>query len=226
MKQIIVTTSWDDGHKLDLKLSSLLAKYGVAGTFYISPKNRQFPHHLLSDKQIIDLSQNFEIGAHTMTHPDLAKLKREEVELEVSESKKYLEALIHRRVDSFCYPYGHFNKVTKKIVKDSKFRTARTTTRFAFNKGRSFFEIPTTVHAYTHKLDLINPKAVSYASIDWEVLAKKQFEKTLKRGGIYHLWGHSWEIDKFNDWAKLERVLRFISLRKGVSYIINREAYK
>ena len=31
----IVTTSWDDGNKLDLKLAALLDKYGLVGTFYI-----------------------------------------------------------------------------------------------------------------------------------------------------------------------------------------------
>ena len=31
---LIVTTSWDDGHKCDLTLKKLLDKYGVKGTFY------------------------------------------------------------------------------------------------------------------------------------------------------------------------------------------------
>lgn len=34
----IVTTSWDDGQTFDEKLSSLLLKYGVKGTFYIPRK--------------------------------------------------------------------------------------------------------------------------------------------------------------------------------------------
>jgi hypothetical protein len=38
---IYVTTSWDDGHKLDMKLAVLLKKYGIKGTFYICPNEWQ-----------------------------------------------------------------------------------------------------------------------------------------------------------------------------------------
>ena len=94
-KQIIVTTSWDDGHKLDLKLAKLLKKYGIRGTFYISPKNREFREEdLLSDEEIIKLDRDFEIGAHTMTHPRLTKISEREAFNEIIDSKKYLENLI------------------------------------------------------------------------------------------------------------------------------------
>jgi peptidoglycan/xylan/chitin deacetylase (PgdA/CDA1 family) len=50
-KQIMVTTTWDDSHILDFKLAKLLKKYGIKGTFYISPKNREFrEEELLSDE--------------------------------------------------------------------------------------------------------------------------------------------------------------------------------
>ena len=32
---ILITTSWDDGHPLDLRLAELLHKYDVPATFYI-----------------------------------------------------------------------------------------------------------------------------------------------------------------------------------------------
>ncbi|GAB7548894.1 hypothetical protein CS8_085910 [Cupriavidus sp. 8B] len=28
-------------------------------------------------------------------------------------------------------------------------------------------------------------------------------------GGIFHLWGHSWELDSFGGWQVLEDFLRF-----------------
>ena len=34
-EQPIVTTSWDDGHPLDVRLAELLSSYGVPGTFYL-----------------------------------------------------------------------------------------------------------------------------------------------------------------------------------------------
>ena len=75
MKPVIVTTSWDDGHKRDIRLASLLRKYGVGGTFYICPETHEFPaaERLTSD-EIRELAGEFEIGAHTMTHPHLSRL--------------------------------------------------------------------------------------------------------------------------------------------------------
>jgi len=43
MKAVYITTSWDDGHVLDMRLASLLTHYGFKGTFYISPHDREIP---------------------------------------------------------------------------------------------------------------------------------------------------------------------------------------
>jgi len=59
--------------------------------------------------------------------------------------------------------------------------------------------------------------------LDWENLAKAMFDDTYKKGGIFHLWGHSWVIEKQNEWKKLEQVLIYISNHKNVSYLTNKE---
>src|SRR5271168_1334971 len=61
----VMTTSWDDGHPLDLRVAGLLANYGLAGTFYL-PRSNQQP--VMNSSQIRDLSKSFEIGAHTLNH--------------------------------------------------------------------------------------------------------------------------------------------------------------
>src|SRR3990172_9671589 len=102
MKQIIVTTSWDDGHIHDHKLARLLKKYSVKGTFYIPPRNREFPRsELLTDSQILKLSKDFEIGGHTMTHPVLTKISLAEAEKEIIEGKQYLNKFIYRKLINF-----------------------------------------------------------------------------------------------------------------------------
>ena len=74
-KNLIVTTSGDDGNEYDEKLASLLTKYNIKGTFYITKnfKNR------LSEEKIIELSRNHEIGAHTLNHPILTEIPNKEV---------------------------------------------------------------------------------------------------------------------------------------------------
>ena len=31
------------------------------------------------------------------------------------------------------------------------------------------------------------------------------FDRVIKEGGVYHIWGHGWEIDDHNDWERWRR---------------------
>jgi hypothetical protein len=53
--------------------------------------------------------------------------------------------------------------------------------------------------------------------------AKILFDLAFAAGGIWHLWGHSWEIDEHHDWQKLKRVLKYVSNRPDVQYLANGE---
>ena len=234
-KQIIVTTSWDDGHKLDLKLAKLLKKYGIKGTFYISPKNREFREEdLLSDDEIIKLNRDFEIGAHTMTHPRLTKIREREAFNEIIESKKYLENLIKKKVKCFCYPGGKYNNKVKELVKEAGFIVARTTEQILTTIPGDLFEFGTTIQVFPLSIRAVcgeikfaiknNIKLIPFMfTKDWAKIAKNTFDYVNQNGGVWHLWGHSWEIDKYNDWNKFEKVLSYISKRKNVQYLTNYE---
>ena len=230
-KQIIVTTSWDDGHKLDLKLVRLLKKYDIRGTFYISPKNREFREEdLLSNEEIKKINRDFEIGAHTITHPKLTKIGEKQAFNEIIESKKYLENLIKQKVKSFCYPGGKYNNKIKELVKEAGFIGARTVQRYCFKCPSDSLVFGTTIQTYNNISDILkifkfskcNPLKF-YKDLNWEHRAKKMFDYVVKYGGIYHLWGHSWEIEKNHYWHKLENLLVYISNRKNLKYLTNSE---
>lgn len=230
MNKVIVTTSWDDGHILDLKLSELLKKYNLKGTFYVAPKNREFDaNYLLSNEELKKISSDFEIGAHTMTHPHLTKVDIEEAKKEIIESKKYLESSIGKEIKSFCFPAGYYKKEHRNLLKEIGFVFSRTVERFSVRRAFDLFFAPTTIHAYRHFSDVFNViKTVGIrnsikAYFNWDELAILMFDKAVREGGIYHIWGHSWEIDKNNDWERLERVFKYISNKDGVNYVTNSE---
>ncbi|HEV2402802.1 MAG TPA: glycosyltransferase [Candidatus Saccharimonadales bacterium] len=231
MKQVLITTSWDDGHKLDMRLAALLRKYNIKGTFYISPRDREFAaHDRLQDEDIRAISKDFEIGAHTMTHPRLPQLSDSQAKREIVESKKYLEHLTKSKLTSFCYPGGNYEARHVAMVGAAGFTYARSIRRHSFNLKGSLLEADTTVNTYNHFQDLwkiarfagFSPvKTIRY--FQWDNLAKAMFDRVIKEGGIFHLWGHSWEIDKHKDWEKLENVLRYIGGRKRALYATNGE---
>lgn len=227
-QKVTVTTSWDDGHVLDLKLAELLKKYGIKGTFYISPIDREVPvEKRLTDAQLRTLSQEFEVGAHTMTHPRLTQIDDVTAQEEIQASKKYLEQATGRPVVSFCYPAGYYMPKHVAMVRAAGFRLARTVERFAFSIGHDPLVVPTTVHAYRHWSDLssilrtVGLRKFLTCYLNWDALAIELFELARQKGGVFHLWGHSWEIDARRDWARLERVLKHISHIPDVHYCTN-----
>jgi len=223
---LMVTTSWDDGSVTDLKLAELLEKYGIKGTFYIATS---FLDNPLLKKDIVALGKKFEIGAHTLSHPDLTMVSLSEAKKEIEDSKKYLEDLLGHSISMFCYPYGRYNEVIKKIVKDCGFVGARTCDPRGFNLPADPYAWHITLTASNSsplmalriwwKFRLWKPSSL----LDWESRAKLLFDLALQNGGVYHIYGHSVEFERTNEWDKLERVLAYISNRENVQYMTNRE---
>lgn len=231
MKTIMLTTSWDDGHRDDIRLARMLKEHGIKGTFYVCPRDREFTHQdLLTPQEIKNISSDFEIGAHTLTHPRLPEISKGQAEEEIFGSKAVLEEIAGKKVVTFCYPYGSYAKAHLQLVKDAGYRYARTVTRYQFGFTNPY-EAGTSIHAYSHGwFDLwrishfakFRPaEALRY--IEWDVLACAMFDRVIREGGTYHLWGHSWEIDKYNGWDRLERVFRYISGHPQVKYVANGE---
>lgn len=225
--RLIVTTSWDDGSILDLKVAELLGKYGIEGTFYIPKSLFAYP---LERHNILTLDKYFEIGSHTLNHVDLTKVSLSQAREEIEGSKAYLEDLLGHNVPMFCYPAGKFNEDIKKIVRDSGFIAARTTKHGGFNLPSDPFEWQITLYASRGSptpalISWLKWRIATRGLLDWETQAKLLFDKFLEVGGIYHIWGHSLGFEMNLHWDKLERVLTYISHREGVSYMPNSEIF-
>lgn len=225
-----VTTSWDDGHELDLALASELAVHGLPGTFYVAPLCRGIPaQKRLTNSALLELADSFEIGGHTLTHPHLSRITPVEARREILDGKVALEDRIGRPVTSFCYPYGDYGKEHPDIVRGVGFTLARTVERFCTREPDDLFQMGTTVHAYRHLVDgpQIARRARSFRSAagmwrNWERLGRRMFEETCVNGGVFHLWGHSWEVDDNDDWLRLRRICDEIS-DSDASFVTNAE---
>ena len=223
MSRLIVTTSWDDGQRVDLRLAELLSKYGIKGTFYVAGCF-QDP---LGKHDMAEIDKEHEIGAHTLTHVDLSNTPYSEAEREISGSKAYLEDSLGHSISMFCYPYGRYNEAIKRMVQDCGFTAARTSALGGFGLPQNPYQwhitlvasngSPLTTLKTCRMFRLRQPSAL----LDWESRAKSLFDLALERGGVYHIYGHSWEIDEKKEWPKLTRVLSYISGRQGVLHLTN-----
>jgi peptidoglycan/xylan/chitin deacetylase (PgdA/CDA1 family) len=80
---------------------------------------------MLSRQQLRDLADDgCEIGAHSVNHPQLDCLRRDEAQREVRDSKDELEQLLGRPVTTFAYPHGHHDRHVRQMVVDAGFTSA------------------------------------------------------------------------------------------------------
>jgi len=83
---------------------------------------------LMDESQIRTwLSAGHEIGAHTLTHPHLTHLNRQQAREEITSSKKKLEDMFGIAVQHFCYPYGSWKEWVRDLVEEAGYKTAVTT---------------------------------------------------------------------------------------------------
>lgn len=233
---ILFTTSWDDGHPLDLRTAELLERYGASGTFYACKAGQA--GKTLSESQLRDLAARHEVGAHTLTHPRLPQIGRGEQMKEIRGSKEWVEGVIGKTCAMFAYPYGAVDAGARDVVEEAGFRGARTTIDFAWSLKDPFL-LPTSVQLHTFPLRpvldrrIIQPIREKWPRLracgiplsacrSWLSMAKAAFRYALATHQPYfHLWGHSWSTDQYGLWGDFEKFLAFVSAHPGVRHGTN-----
>lgn len=239
---VTITTSWDDGHTLDLRVAHLLDTWGVRGTFYIA---RDFLDERLSAAHLRDLATRHEIGAHTLTHPILTRIAPQQAREEIIGSKQWLEDVLGTAVTAFCYPRGAHNATVRQIVREAGFALGRTTQAYQIAPAADAFALPTTVQLYPFPARplpavalprglaarwqplaqalhaqpalLLRPTALR----GWPALATHWLQRANAHEGIWHLWGHSWEIDRYDLWDDLQTLLQRLSQHPRARFVTN-----
>lgn len=196
---MIFESSWDDCGKFDSKLVPLLKQYNIPATFY-APINCQ-----IGLTWVKEVSKDFEIGCHTVTHPeDLKNVQQPFLDFEIKSAKEMLEVAIDKPITKFCYPGGRFNEYVKSVVAEAGFEEARTVKVLETDKGNDPFEIPTTIHIYQRR---------EYNNRDWYDMAIELFDKAHAENSYFHIWGHSYELEKYNYWNKVEKFFQYVQYK-------------
>jgi peptidoglycan/xylan/chitin deacetylase (PgdA/CDA1 family) len=71
-----------------------------------------------------------DLGAHSMTHPDLRTLGERELAAELADSKAAVEDITGRRCRAFAYPFGLHDARVRRATARSGFAVA-----FAYSSG-------------------------------------------------------------------------------------------
>ena len=130
-----VAITFDDGY-LDAYTNALpvLKKYNATATFYIIRKYVGKPEYM-NQAQIDELEKfGYEIGSHTLSHPDLTKIDLGDAQKQIFDSKSSATA--------FCYPAGKYDATTVKLVQEAGYTTAVTTHFGIASEKSSILELP------------------------------------------------------------------------------------
>lgn len=221
--QVYITTSWDDGHPLDLRIADMLADNGLRGTFYIPLTSE---HPTMTPAQIRQLCSAFDVGSHTLYHTDLSSATDAVVHAELVDSKAWIEDISGRPCSSFCPPMGRFHRRHLPLIRNAGYSGIRTVECFSLDLPRSdsgLLIMPTTLQAHSHRpINYLKNALRRFAlrnlwlyiaygtACSWDQAAHSLMEYVLARGGVLHLWGHSWELQETAQWTRLKTVLQML----------------
>ncbi|WP_078554959.1 polysaccharide deacetylase family protein [Bacillus alkalicellulosilyticus] len=113
---VVLLTIDDVPDKHSLEMAKTLKKHNVNAIYFVNG------HFLLTDEgrdQLISLHEDgFEIGNHTMNHPNLSELSAEEQRKEIIEVNEKIEEIIGERPRFFRAPFGVNTDVSREVVEE------------------------------------------------------------------------------------------------------------
>lgn len=121
-----VVLSFDDGYEnFYSRAMPLLAKYGFTATLFMTsgwvkearPPGAGIPP-MLSWAQLSDVARaGIEVGAHSITHPELDQLTGRRLHDELFDSKKQLEDQLGLEVPGLAYPFGYSTSAVRQLAR-------------------------------------------------------------------------------------------------------------
>ncbi len=209
-KEWVFSARWDDNKFENLKMRDLLDKYGYKGTFYL---NSNYRNSKKDGKRGTDYARKltkggFTIGGHSMTHPPLTQITRNEMFYEIAAIKVEREVDTDIPLPSFAFPGGNFqNQFDPKAHSD----IARALTRcdFHHNTYRKF--INSDKGAFPEAFSTVcnvtpGDRNSDCARFDAQVAYITKTERLKQTSPNMTLGIHVWHTEK--GWKNLEKSLK------------------
>lgn len=114
---------------------------GVNSSWMLPEVNVEFPIVDWSIVRSLD-SSGYEIGSHTMNHPFLNRISRNECHRELEGSRMKLEDFLGHEVRHLAYPFGAHDDSVKESARRTGYYTACTTEPFIAKIGDDLFSLP------------------------------------------------------------------------------------
>ena len=220
-----ITFSYDDGVTQDQRLIEMFDRYGLKATFNLNSGLLGKPGALLCEgvtvahvkprpEEIEKIYRGHEVAAHTLTHPNLPNSDMAEIIRQVEADRLALSELVGYEVVGMAYPGGGVNnddRVAEIIREHTGIQYARTiTSSHAFAPQENLYRFCPTVYHHG-EFDRMFSLAEEFLAM----------EATSPQ--ILYIWGHAYEFDIANTWARMEELCRLVSGHGDVFYGTNKQ---
>lgn len=220
-----LTFSFDDGVLQDERLAKLLHKYGLKSTFNLNFGRLGLKEDLVCNEVTVDHSciqakdaariyEGHEVAGHTLTHPRLTELSREEIIRQVEEDRIALSKLMGYEVVGFAYPCGrpnHDDRVVEILKEYTGIKYARTTLSTGrYEPCEDLIRLHPTMH-YLQNIKKLFERGEEFLNLQ---SAEPQ---------TFYIWGHAYELDAYDAWDEFEEFCRMISGRSDIFYGTNKD---
>ncbi len=124
-----VVLTFDDGYVDNYQnVYPILRKYGLKGTiFVVTDFMSQYPNYMTWE-QVAELNGSgiIDIESHTLSHPELDKLDKDDRWHQLKDSKDILEERLNKKISFIAYPCGSYDEELEQLTKDAGYRAAFT----------------------------------------------------------------------------------------------------
>ncbi len=185
-----VTLSYDDGVVEDRRLVEILNRYGLKGTFHLN-SGALGREKNLKPEEIATLFRGHEISAHSVSHPHLGTVPRDQLVTEILDDRGALERLAGYPVRGMSYPFGTYSKSVVETLPALGIEYARTVeSHGGFHLPENLLLWHPTCH---HNHDLAAKTDIFFS------------ENPRGKLRLLYVWGHSYEFPRDNNWDVIER---------------------
>lgn len=223
-KNKALTFSFDDGVRQDIRLIEIFNKYGLKGTFNLNSgflglegtlvrNGRTVRHDKVSEDEIKSVYNGHEVAVHTITHPNLTGLDKDEIIRQVELDRKRLSEICGYEVVGMAYPCGGVNN------DDRVAEIIRENTGVLYARGLE------STYSFSSQDNLLRFKPTVYYIEDClDDVVDRFLEEKSDTPSLFYIWGHSYEMDaEYISWEKFEQVCKRLSHHPDVFYGTNKE---
>ena len=125
----IVWITFDDGYKNAQQTAApILSELGMKGSFFIIT-GMVGNEDKMTQQSLLEMKANplISLESHTVSHIDLQYATPDEASRQLTESKTYLDQLLHQDTSVICYPSGRYNDQTADIAIKTGYKLGLTT---------------------------------------------------------------------------------------------------